>query len=60
MQSPANSMQSPRPQSRTGGAMQQQQQNQVPHDKELMASLHVLLEQLSVVEQQGLVMFQKM
>jgi len=55
MQSPANNTQSPRPQSRPSA-----QQNQVPYDKELMASLHVLLDQLSVVEQQGLVMFQKM
>lgn len=55
MQSPANNIQSPRPQSRPSA-----QQSQVPYDKELMASLHVLLDQLSVVEQQGLVMFQKM
>ncbi|KAF9358474.1 hypothetical protein BGX34_008920 [Mortierella sp. NVP85] len=54
MQSPAGgSIQSPRPQGRAAA------QPQVPFDKELMASLHVLLTQLSEVERQGLVMFHK-
>ncbi|KAG0221431.1 hypothetical protein B0O80DRAFT_494056 [Mortierella sp. GBAus27b] len=53
MQSPASSVQSPRAQGRTPA------QPQVPFDKELMASLHVLLNQLSEVERQGLVMFHK-
>ncbi|KAF9187496.1 hypothetical protein BGZ51_001110 [Haplosporangium sp. Z 767] len=51
MQSPASSIQSPRPQGRAS--------SQVPFDKELMASLHVLLNQLGEVERQGLVMFHK-
>ncbi|KAG0285101.1 hypothetical protein BGZ98_005650 [Dissophora globulifera] len=51
MQSPASSIQSPRPQGRPPA------QPQVPFDKELMASLHVLLNQLNEVERQGLVMF---
>ncbi|KAF9949053.1 hypothetical protein BGZ72_009079 [Mortierella alpina] len=50
MQSPASSIQSPRPPGRPP---------QVPFDKELMASLHVLLNQLGEVERQGLVMFHK-
>ncbi|KAG9071197.1 hypothetical protein KI688_008742 [Linnemannia hyalina] len=55
MQSPASSIQSPRPQG------WQAQQNQQPgaFEKELMASLHVLLNQLGEVERQGLVMFHK-
>ncbi|KAG0365954.1 hypothetical protein BC939DRAFT_506219 [Gamsiella multidivaricata] len=53
MQSPASSIQSPRPQGRPPA------QPQVPFDKELMASLHVLLNQLNEVERQGLVMFHK-
>ncbi|KAF9289898.1 hypothetical protein BGZ68_008382 [Mortierella alpina] len=53
MQSPASSIQSPRPPGRSSGPPQ------VPFDKELMASLHVLLNQLGEVERQGLVMFHK-
>ncbi|KAF9913706.1 hypothetical protein BX616_009714 [Lobosporangium transversale] len=53
MQSPASSIQSPRPQGRPSA------QPQVPFDKELMTSLHVLLNQLGEVERQGLVMFHK-
>ncbi|KAF8938760.1 hypothetical protein BGZ58_000210 [Dissophora ornata] len=54
MQAPASSsIQSPRPQGRPPA------QPQVPFDKELMASLHVLLNQLNEVERQGLVMFHK-
>ncbi|KAI1317492.1 hypothetical protein EDD11_008299 [Mortierella claussenii] len=53
MQSPASSIQSPRPQGRPPT------QAQVPFDKELMASLHLLLNQLGEVERQGLVMFHK-
>ncbi|KAF9128757.1 hypothetical protein BGW39_004782 [Mortierella sp. 14UC] len=55
MQSPASSIQSPRPQ----GWQQQQQQQPGAFEKELMASLHVLLNQLGEVERQGLVMFHK-
>ncbi|KAF9090447.1 hypothetical protein BGX29_011482 [Mortierella sp. GBA35] len=53
MQSPASSIQSPRPQ----GWPQAQQPG--AFEKELMASLHVLLNQLGEVERQGLVMFHK-
>ncbi|KAF9174701.1 hypothetical protein BGX21_009834 [Mortierella sp. AD011] len=53
MQSPASSIQSPRPQGRSSA------QPQISFDKELMTSLHVLLNQLGEVERQGLVMFHK-
>ncbi|KAF9351043.1 hypothetical protein BGX26_010851 [Mortierella sp. AD094] len=53
MQSPASSIHSPRPQGRPPA------QPQIPFDKELMTSLHVLLNQLGEVERQGLVMFHK-
>ncbi|KAF9930629.1 hypothetical protein FBU30_000255 [Linnemannia zychae] len=54
MQSPASSVQSPRPQ-----GWQQASQQPGAFEKELMASLHVLLNQLGEVERQGLVMFHK-
>ncbi|KAF9114164.1 hypothetical protein BGX27_011520 [Mortierella sp. AM989] len=53
MQSPASTIHSPRPQGRPPA------QPQIPFDKELMTSLHLLLNQLGEVERQGLVMFHK-
>ncbi|KAF9327109.1 hypothetical protein BG006_009515 [Podila minutissima] len=61
MQSPAVSIQSPRPQGRTQQQPSQQppSQPQVPFDKQLWTALNVLLNQLGDVERQGLVMFHK-
>ncbi|KAF9583272.1 hypothetical protein BGW38_009867, partial [Lunasporangiospora selenospora] len=62
MQSPSGSIQSPRPPvgartpSSTSAATAT---SSVPFDKELMTSLHVMLNQLGEVERQGLVMFHK-
>ncbi|KAG0027001.1 hypothetical protein BGZ81_005960 [Podila clonocystis] len=61
MQSPAVSIQSPRPQGRPQQQPSQQppSQPQVPFDKQLWTALNVLLNQLGDVERQGLVMFHK-
>ncbi|KAG0347806.1 hypothetical protein BG004_006900 [Podila humilis] len=58
MQSPAVSIQSPRPQGRQSTS-QPPAQPQVPFDKQLWTSLNQLLNQLGDVERQGLVMFHK-